>query len=92
MYRIVLICAGVAETAGTEGAACIQEEFALHRPWHQNVRCTFLDGCLTLTVENDFDDNGLASMDEFSDLISACIAVEFYGDDGDMRIQSITKI
>jgi hypothetical protein len=39
-------------------------------------------------AENDYDDNGLALQDEFSDAISACVAEGF---DGDLEVQSITK-
>jgi hypothetical protein len=40
-------------------------------------------------VENDFDRDGLAVMDEFSDEIAACIPGGF---DGDIRVISVTEI
>jgi hypothetical protein len=40
-------------------------------------------------VENDFDRDGRAVMDEFSDEISACIRGGF---DGDLRVMSVTEI
>jgi hypothetical protein len=42
-----------------------------------------------LSVENDFDRDGRATMDEFSDEISACIRGGF---DGDLRIICVTEI
>jgi hypothetical protein len=39
-------------------------------------------------LENDFDENGLASVDEFSDAISACVEEGF---NGDIRIVSISQ-
>jgi hypothetical protein len=44
---------------------------------------------LVLHAENDFDPEGLALMDEFSDAISACIAGGF---DGDIRVLSTTRV
>jgi len=41
---------------------------------------------LILQADNDFDSNGLALIDEFSDAISACIKDGF---DGDIEILSI---
>jgi len=42
-----------------------------------------------LTVKNDFDSQGLAVTDEFSDAIAACIIDGF---DGRIRKASITEI
>lgn len=87
MYRIVLACSGLrAENAGA-AARDIVEEFT-HRRWHQNVRCDWDGSRLLLHAENDFDSNGRALMDEFSDAISACIKEGF---DGDIEIVSITS-
>ena len=82
------MCTGVPEAEGTVAAADIATEFAEHRTHHQNVRCDYAAGNLTLTVENDFDENGLATVDEFSDCISAYIAQPF---DGSIEVQSITS-
>ena len=54
----------------------IIEEFT-HRPWHENAECRWNGAFLLLTAENDFDAEGLALMDEFSDAIAACIADGF---------------
>lgn len=87
-YRIVLACHGVPAESGPQAAADIAEEFT-HRPWHENVQCTYEDSCLLLTAENDYDAQGLALMDEFSDAISACTTADFgYG----LRLVSIIAL
>ena len=85
MYRIVLSCDGVPAEAGS-AAADIVEEFT-HRPWHKNVACAWEAGRLVLRAENDFDSDGLALTNEFSDAISACIKQGF---DGGIKIESVT--
>jgi hypothetical protein len=57
------------------------------RPWHQNVRCEWDGSRLMLQAENDFDSNGLALLDEFSDAISASIADGF---DGGIEVVSVS--
>jgi hypothetical protein len=88
MYRIVLACKGVPAGAGTAGAHDITEEFT-HRPWHENVSCAWDGSQLILQADNDFDSNGLALLDEFSDAISACIREGF---DGDIEVLSVTVL
>jgi hypothetical protein len=87
-YRIILTCDGVPAAAGPQAAVDITEEFT-HRPWHENVECRWNGESLLLTAENDFDTQGLALIDEFSDAIAACIANGF---DGRIRVVSITAI
>jgi hypothetical protein len=89
MHRIVLECLDVPPAEGPEAATDIEREFREHRPHHQNVSCTFQSGKLILSAENDFDADGLALMDEFSDCISAYVATPF---DGDLRLVSSTAI
>jgi len=88
MYRIVLTCKGVPTHAGAVGARDISNEFT-HRPQHQNVTCVWDGSQLILQAENDFDSNGLALIDEFSDAISACIEGGF---DGNIEILSIEEV
>jgi hypothetical protein len=83
MYRVTLACEGVPVSAGPSAAIGIQDEFSEHRPHHKNVVCTYTNGELVLTAENDFDPDGLALLDEFSDCISAYIT-EFFG--GKIRV------
>jgi predicted cupin superfamily sugar epimerase len=63
---------------GQNAATDIAEEFT-HRPWHQNIRCEWDGSVLILQAENDWDKEGKALLDEFSDAISACIAEPFNG-------------
>ena len=88
IYRIVIECSGVSPEAGAQGADDITRGFAM-RPWHGNAVCCWDGRRLILTAENDFDPQGLALMDEFSDEISACITEAF---DGDLRLVSATKL
>jgi hypothetical protein len=87
-YRTVLRCDGVPPAFGAEGAKSITADFA-KRTWHKNAMCEWDGIYLTLSVENDFDRDGRAVMDEFSDEISACIRGGF---DGDIRVVSVTEI
>jgi len=89
MHRVVLECSGVPSAEGEEAARDIETEFREHRPHHSNVQCTFPDGKLILQAENDWDADGLALMDEFSDCISDYIVTLF---DGDLRLVSSTAI
>ena len=86
MYRIVLRCSGIPSNEGPSGADNIQEEFK-HRPWHTNVKCEWNGSQLILQAENDYDSNGQALMDEFSDAISACISD---AGDGGIEVVSVT--
>jgi len=83
MFRITLSCENVPTSAGQAAASDIQKEFADHRHHHKNVVCNFINNRLVLTAENDFDPDGLAQMDEFSDCISAYIEEPF---DGEIRL------
>ena len=89
MHRVVLECSGVPLPEGAEAARDIEQEFRQHRPHQRNVQCRFEEGKLILQADNDFDPDGLALMDEFSDCISAYIATLF---DGDIRLVSSTPI
>jgi len=88
MFRIVLTCSGVPSDVGAAAAAEITEEFT-HRPWHSNAECRWDGERLTLQAENDFDSNGDALADEFSDAIAACIAPGF---DGSIAKVSVVKL
>jgi hypothetical protein len=87
-YRVVLQCRGVPSDVGEQGAKDITANFAT-RSWHRNAACSWDGESLTLSVENDFDRQGRATMDEFSDEISACIPGSF---DSDLRVVSVTEI
>ena len=91
MFHIVLECDAQRLSAehGQQAAVDIAEEFA-HRPWHTNVRCTWDSPCLRLEAQNDFDNQGLAIRDEFSDALAACVAMHEHA--GDIRLVSITEV
>jgi hypothetical protein len=71
MFHVVLECDGLPDAAGAQAASDIAEEFT-HRPWHHNVICTWDGRVLRLEADNDYDENGSALLDEFSDAIVAC--------------------
>jgi hypothetical protein len=88
MYLIVFACNGVPPHLGHEAATDITEEFT-HRPWHQNVRCEWDGKTLILDGENDWDNDGQALLDEFSDATAACISELFAGS---ITVRSITVL
>jgi hypothetical protein len=88
MYRVTLASHCVDAQRALAAARDITEEFT-HRPWHQNVRCEWDGFRLVLQGENDFDSEGLALLDEFSDAISACIDEPI---DGDIEVLSVAEI
>jgi hypothetical protein len=76
MYRVTLTCKGVPTQLGQVGATDITEEFT-HRPQHQNVLCEWDGQQLLLRAESDWDGDGKALLEEFSDAVSACITGTF---------------
>lgn len=86
MYRIELECTGIDLAEGDEAAREIERAFAEHRRHHQNVRCSFAHGILTVIAENDFDPKGLALIDEISDCITAYVINK---SDGDIVVKSV---
>ena len=88
MYRIILACKGLPTDLGAVAARDITEEFT-HRPWHRNALCEWDGYRLVLQADNDFDSDGLALMDEFSDAIAACIANRF---DGGIDVVSVSFV
>jgi len=87
--RVVLVCHGVPAASGPEAALDITAEFAEHRPWQKQVRCTWDGKWLTLQADTENDPKGLGLMDEFSDCISAYIAAGF---DGGITVQSVSPV
>jgi len=80
MFRIVLAATGISREDNPTVAQDIELDFK-DRSWNQNVHCYWDDQSrLILEAENDFDDDGRALLDEFSDEISAC--AENVGDGG----------
>ena len=88
MYRVVLASACVTPDVAEQVARDVTEEFT-RRPWHSNAKCKWDGVRLVLQADNDFDSNGLALRDEFSDAISAYINEPL---DGDIEIVSVTEL
>jgi hypothetical protein len=74
MFRVTLVCEGLPASAGPQAARDIAKEFAQHRTWHSKVTCDWDGSRLLLRSENDFDPDGKATVDEFSDSLFACVA------------------
>ena len=72
MFKARVSCRGLSHDEGAGSPAGILEEFA-HRPWHANVRCEWDGMSLWLEAENDYDADGTALLDEFSDVVIACV-------------------
>jgi len=88
MFKITLSCGGIDSSIGATAAQDIQGEFREHRPWHQDVTCRFVNGSLILCATNDFDEAGLALLDEFSDCLSAFL--QEHG--SDLRVLSVEAV
>jgi hypothetical protein len=78
MFFIKLICKGIPRELGPRVATDITEEFTYcYR--HANAICRWRGDALQLEATSDFDSDGRALAEEFSDAISACVAEPFYG-------------
>jgi len=86
MYRVIVECDGIGSDDEAEAAADIEQEFREHRSWHQHAACSFCNGMLRLVVENDFDANGSATLDEFADSIAA-----YVGEHGPVRVVGVER-
>jgi hypothetical protein len=84
MYQIELTCDGISPPAGETAAHDIEQEFRVHRQWHQDVSCRFENGILVLIARNDFDETGMALLDEFGDCLSAYLT-----EHGEVRVQRV---
>jgi hypothetical protein len=89
MYRVVLVCSGIPESSGAEAASDITAEFQQQRTWHSNAFCTWDGALLTLQADNDFDRDGLALADEFSDAVSAYVSGQFHYE---IHVESVTEV
>jgi len=82
-YHATLTCSGLTDAEAASAPANIIEEFR-HRPWHQNVTCRWDGQLLWLEAENDYDPDGRALLDEFSDAVVACVSAS-----GTIRIEIV---
>ena len=71
MFRISVSCEGIESAAWPDALSDITDEFA-SRPWHAIVDCRWDGAALLLVADNDYDGDGEALADEFSDTIAAC--------------------
>jgi hypothetical protein len=70
MFRVTVKCEGILPTGWPNAVADVAEEF-VSRPW-QKVIDTLWDGdALVLVADSDYDHDGEALADEFSDTIAA---------------------
>lgn len=75
MFRIRVTCQGLTHDEGASAPADILEEFT-HRHWHTNVQVEWDGKVLWLEADNDYDADGMALLDEFSDAAVACISAK----------------
>jgi hypothetical protein len=86
MFKVTILAGGISPEFGAGAAQYIENEFRERRPWHQQVTCSFSGGTLTLVALNDFDRDGRALSDEFSDCLCAYIPLDGMSDDGDFDV------
>ena len=86
-FKITLACSGIDASAGAIAAQDIQTEFHDHRQWHREVHCHYESGTMILCGINDFDQAGLAFLDEFGDCLSA-----YLKDHGTVRVLSVEAV
>jgi hypothetical protein len=88
MFHIILICEGLPAVSGPESARTITQDFAAHRTWHAFVTCEWESNRLVLRAENDFDEDGTETRDEFSECISEHV---IQPGDFSIAIQSVSE-
>ena len=71
MFRVSVVCEGIAQADWPAAVSDVKHEFA-SRPWHQVLDCRWEGVMLVLVADNDFDLDGEALADEFSDTVAAC--------------------
>jgi hypothetical protein len=87
IFKVTLACSGIDASFGATAALEIQTEFRDHRRWHREVHCRFESGTLILFGTNDFDETGLALLDEFGDCLSA-----YLKEHGAVRVLSVEAV
>ena len=80
MHYIKLSCSSVPKEEGAAAANDITQEFLEDRTWHNHGLCSWDGESLILEAYNDYNSDGLALMDEFSDCISAYVKEHFEGE------------
>jgi hypothetical protein len=88
MFIIKLICTGIPKELGLQAATTITEEF-LHWSCHPNAICRWSGDALQLDAFSEFDCDGRALAEEFSEAICACIVEPF---DGAILVQQVVAV
>lgn len=70
MFRVTVICEGIRPDAWPDALQDIRTEFE-ERSWHSIVDLHWSGDTLHLIAVNDYDTNGEALADEFSDTVAA---------------------
>ena len=74
-YRTTLTCAGLTDKEGKNAPPDILNEFA-NRPWQERVQCRWDGMLLWLEAESVCDRDGKALLDEYWDVVIACVPCE----------------
>lgn len=75
MFDIVVSCDGVPEQAARDSLDDVIQEFS-ERPWHTVIACNWSNGRIVLHARNDYDSTGQALLDEFWDVVCACVPID----------------
>jgi hypothetical protein len=70
VFRVRVACEGIPSLAWPDALVDVDSEFS-KRTWHHIVRCSWEAGALILVVDNHYDKDGAAVVDEFSATVAA---------------------
>jgi hypothetical protein len=70
MFRVTVKCEGILQTDWPSAAADVAEEF-VSRPWQKVADARWDGDALILVADSDYDHDGEALADEFSDTVAA---------------------
>ena len=70
MYRITVICERISSESWPDALEDVRNEFKC-RPWHCVQDVHWSQDTLFLVAVNDYDEDGEALADEFSDIVAA---------------------
>ena len=70
MYRITVICERIPSASWPDALEDVRNEFKC-RPWHCVQDVHWSQDTLFLVAVNDYDEDGEALADEFSDIVAA---------------------
>jgi hypothetical protein len=88
MFIIKLICRGIPKELGPKAATNITEEFR-YCSCHFNAICRWREDALQLEATSEFDSEGRALAEEFSEAIAACVAEPF---DGAILVEQVVRL